>query len=138
MHVGDSTTPTDGQLRALLQPRLIESIFGLTSLTALDKDVRNLRQVLLPVPVHVVRPSSIPTSSDVVGPADLPAVGVAAAGPGWHRRLRPGRRLPGRQRAVGVPGPVNHRPRTQPLRIPGLTGTSGMADLLRNYRGYDG
>src|SRR5271170_1164631 len=49
---------------------LIESTFGLKPLTARDKHARNLADILLPVPdPHAVRPSAIPTSSDVIGPA---------------------------------------------------------------------
>ena len=54
---------------------LIESTFGLTPLTARDRHARNLQEILLPHPVparYAVRPSSIPTSSDVIGPAISP------------------------------------------------------------------
>ena len=54
------------------------------------------------------RPPSRPVGCD--RPGDQPAVRVAAAGARGHRVLRPGRHLLGRQRAVGVPAPVNlHR-----------------------------
>jgi hypothetical protein len=36
------------------------------------------------------------------------------------------------------PAPVNHPPRPQTFGgIPGLTGTSGMADLFKSYRSKD-
>jgi phospholipase C len=50
---------------------LIESTFGLRPLTARDRHARNLEEILLrsPVPsLQSVQPSSIPRSSDVIGP----------------------------------------------------------------------
>ena len=83
-----------------------------------------------------VRPSSIPTSSDVIGPAISPPSesllqvleGTAAFDPAD---------ICSADSVQSVsPEPVNHPPRPQTFGgIPGLTGTSGMADLLRNYRG---
>ena len=84
---------------------LIESTFGLTSLTARDQNVRNLQAGPAPGPgargPALVHPDELGRRR----PGDQPAVGVAGAGPDRHRRLRPGGRLLGRQRAVGVPGP---------------------------------
>ena len=114
---------------------LIESTFGLKPLTARDRNARNLKEVLLPVPVHVVRPSSIPTSSDVVGPEISPPseslvqvlTGTAAFDPAAVCSADSVQSV--------SPAPVNHPPRTQTFGgIPGLTGTSGMADLLKSYR----
>jgi phospholipase C len=146
MHAGDSTTPTDGQLipdyrqlgfrvpslvvTNLAPPHrvvhegpfehssslaLIESTFGLQPLTARDRHARNLQEVLLRAPVtgrHAVRPSAIPASSEVIGPVISPP-------------------------SVS-PAPVNHPPRAQTFGgIPGLKGTSGMADLYQSYRSGD-
>ena len=114
---------------------LIESTFGLKALTARDRNARNLKEVLLPVLVHVVRPSSIPTSSDVVGPEISPPseslvqvlTGTAAFDPAAVCSADSVQSV--------SPAPVNHPPRTQTFGgIPGLTGTSGMADLLKSYR----
>ena len=109
-HTGDSTTPTDGQLvpdyRQLgfrvpalvvsnLAPprvvhagpfehtstlRLIETAFGLQTLTARDANARNLAQVLTPTPRRPVHDGAIPASSQVPGPAtDVAAVCSAAS-----------------------------------------------------------
>ena len=94
-----------GPVRALLQPGADRVHLRPEPLTARDRNARNLKEVLLPVPVHAVPPSSIPTSSDVIGPAISPPSESLLAGPDRYRRLRPGGRLLGRQRAVGVPGP---------------------------------
>ena len=97
-HSGDSSSPTDGQLipdyRQLgirvpaivvsnLAPRrvvhhgpfehtstlkMIESVFGLNSLTARDANAENLGMVLSRHPRRPVRKGIIPTSSQVMGP----------------------------------------------------------------------
>jgi phospholipase C len=99
-HTGDGTTPTDGQLipdyRQLgfrvptivvsnLAParvvhhgpfehastlKLIETTFGLTPLTARDAHAENLGQVLERKPRRPVGHGTIPTSSEVPGPAN--------------------------------------------------------------------
>jgi phospholipase C len=99
-HTGDGTTPTDGQLipdyRQLgfrvptivvsnLAParvvhhgpfehtstlKLIETTFGLTPLTARDAHAENLGDVLERKPRHPVHRGTIPTSSQVPGPAN--------------------------------------------------------------------
>jgi phospholipase C len=120
---------------------LIESTFGLTPLTARDRHARNLQELLLPFPVHAreaVQPSCIPTSSDVIGPAISPPSesllevleGTAAFDPAD---------ICSADSVQSVsPAPVNDPPLPQAFGgIPGLTGTSGMADLFRNYRGKD-
>ena len=120
---------------------LIESTFGLHPLTARDKHARNLRDVLLPSPVpapYAVRPSSIPTSSDVIGPAISPPsesllkvlLGTAAFDPAD---------ICSADSVQSVsPAPVNDPPNPQTFGgIPGLTGTSGMADLYKSYRSND-
>jgi hypothetical protein len=85
-----------------------------------------------------VQPSSIPTSSDVIGPAISPPsesllqvlTGTAAFDPAD---------ICSADSVQSVsPDPVNHPPQPQTFGgIPGLTGTSGMADMLRNYKGND-
>jgi phospholipase C len=120
---------------------LIESTFGLTPLTARDRHARNIQNVLLPYPVpsrYSVQPSSIPTSSDVIGPAISPPSesllevleGTAAFDPAD---------ICSADSVQSVsPEPVNYPPLPQSFGgIPGLAGTSGMADLFRNYRGSD-
>jgi phospholipase C len=99
-HTGDSTTPTDGQLipdytqlgfrvpaivvSNLARPRvihngpfehtstlaLIESTFGLKSMTARDANTLNLGVVLDKNPRSQVPAGTIPTSSEVPGPAN--------------------------------------------------------------------
>jgi phospholipase C len=99
-HTGDSTTPTDNQLvpdytqlgfrvpaivvsnlapaRVVHQGpfehtstlKLIETTFGLQSLTARDAHALNLGDVLERAPVNRVPSGAIPTSSEVPGPAD--------------------------------------------------------------------
>ena len=120
---------------------LIESTFGLKPLTARDRHARNLRDVLLAYPVparHVVRPSSIPTSSDVIGPAISPPsesllqvlTGTAAFDPAA---------ICSADSVQSVsPAPVNQPPQPQSFGgIHGLTGTSGMADLYKSARESD-
>jgi phospholipase C len=121
---------------------LIESTFGLHPLTARDRHARNLAEVLLPSavpPRFAVRPSSIPTSSDVIGPAISPPSesllqvleGTAAFDPAD---------ICSADSVQSVsPDPVNHPPLPQTFGgIPGLTGTAGMADLSKNFGGIDG
>jgi phospholipase C len=120
---------------------LIESTFGLTPLTARDQNARNLQEVLLPYPVpgrFAVQPSRIPASSDVVGPPISPPSesllqvleGTAAFDPA---AICSADSVP----SVS-PEPVNHPPFPHSFGgIPGLRGTSGMADLIRNYRGNE-
>ena len=109
-HTGNSTTPTDGQLvpdysqlgfrvpaivvsnRARARVvhhgpfehtstlKLIESTFGLQSLTARDANALDLRRVLRHEAGHRVPESAIPTSSQVPGPdSDAAAVCTAAS-----------------------------------------------------------
>jgi phospholipase C len=117
---------------------LIESTFGLKALTARDSHARNLAEVLLRSPVpsgEAVRPSAIPTSADVIGPAISPPsesllqvlTGTAA--------FDPADICSGDSVQSVSPAPVNHPSRPQAHGgIPGLTGTSGMADMLKSYR----
>src|SRR5580700_8275677 len=124
---------------------LIESTFGLTPLTARDRHARNLQELLLPFPVRgreAVHPSRIPTSSDVIGPAISPPSesllevleGTAAFDPAD---------ICAADSVQSVsPPPCNYPPLPQTFGgIPGLTGTAGMVDLLRNYgrkNGHEG
>jgi hypothetical protein len=83
-----------------------------------------------------VPPSAIPTSSSVIGPAISPPsesllqvlTGTAAYDPAAICTAASVQSV--------SPAPVNHppKPRAQGA-IPGLAGTSGMADLFRNYGG---
>jgi phospholipase C len=131
----------DGPFEHSSSLALIESTFGLKPLTARDKHARNLRDVLLDSPVparHLVRPAHIPTSSDVIGPAISPPsesllqvlTGTAA--------FDPAAICSGDSVQSVSPDPVNKPPRPQAFGgIAGLTGTAGMADLAKNYRGSD-
>ncbi len=108
-HTGDSTTPTDGQLVpdytqlgfrvptivvSNLAPsrvihhgpfehastlKLIETTFGLQSLTARDASALNLGDVLEHSPCHRVSRGTIPTSAEVPGPASDAAAICSAA-----------------------------------------------------------
>jgi phospholipase C len=108
-HTGDETTPTDGRLvpdytqlgfrvpaiviSNLAAPgvvhhgpfehtstlKLIESTFGLQSLTARDANARDLGEVLEGSPCHRVPAGAIPTSSEVPGPANDAAAVCSAA-----------------------------------------------------------
>jgi phospholipase C len=118
---------------------LIESTFGLTPLTARDRNARNLQQVLLRAPVpapQAVRPSDIPTSSDVIGPAISPPSEPLLEVLEGTASFDPADVCSADSVQSVSPDPVNH-PSHRPDfgGIPGLKGTSGMADMLRNYRG---
>jgi phospholipase C len=108
-HTGDSTTPTDGQLipdytqlgfrvpaivvSNLADPlvihhgpfehtstlKLIETTFGLRSLTARDASTENLGQVLRRTPRRPVPAGAIPTSAQVLGPVS-DAAAMCSAG----------------------------------------------------------
>jgi phospholipase C len=128
----------DGPFEHCSSLALIESTFGLRPLTARDKHARNLREVLRSSPVparEAVRPSSIPTSSNVIGPAISPPSeslvqvleGTASFDPAAICSA-------GSTQSVSPP-PVNKPAYPQTFGgIPGLTGTSGMADMLKSYR----
>jgi phospholipase C len=115
---------------------LIESTFGLQPLTARDRHARNLHEVLLPVPApDAVRPSAIPTSSDVIGPAISPPSESLLQVLEGTAAFDPADICSGDSVASVSPAPVNHPSRPQTFGgIPGLTGTSGMADLFKSYR----
>jgi phospholipase C len=118
---------------------LIESTFGLTPLTARDKYARNLGEVLLPFPVPgrlAVRPAAIPTSSDVIGPAISPPSESLLQVLEGTASFDPADVCSADSVQSVSPPPVNHPPLPPTFGgIPGLTGTSGMADMLRNYHG---
>jgi phospholipase C len=132
----------DGPFEHCSSLALIESTFGLKPLTARDKHARNLGEVLRdsPVPAHrAVRHSAIPTSADVIGPAiSKPAEtpievleGTASFDPAVICSA-------GSTQSVS-PAPVNSPPNPQTFGgIPGLTGTSGMAGMLKSYRSQNG
>jgi phospholipase C len=131
----------DGPFEHCSTLALIESTFGLKPLTARDEHARNLRDVLLPALVptpHAVRPSSIPTSSDVIGPA------ISRPSESLLQILKdtaafdPADICSGESVPSVSPAPVNDPPLPQTFgSIPGLTGTSGMADLARSYHSND-
>ena len=128
----------DGPFEHCSSLALIESTFGLNPLTARDRSARNLREILVPFPVpalFAVPPSSIPTSSDVIGPAISPPsesllqvlTGTAAYDPAAVCSADSVQSV--------SPAPVNHQPRHPEFGgFPGLTGTAGMANLWRTYR----
>ncbi len=128
----------DGPFEHCSSLALIESTFGLSALTARDRSARNLRDILVPFPVpaaFAVKPSSIPTSSDVIGPAISPPsesllqvlTGTAAYDPAAVCSADSVQSV--------SPAPVNHQSRHPWFGgIPGLTGTAGMANLWRTYR----
>jgi phospholipase C len=152
-HAGDASTPTDGQLvpdyRQLgfrvpaivvsnLAPsrvvhhgpfehtstlKLIESTFGLTSLTARDANAENLGDVLERRPRHPVRKGVIPTSSQVLGPVS-DAAAICSAGSVQSVSPQPEHRDRG-----------PHRHQTHASGYP--TG-SGMAGLGRDIRKNQG
>jgi phospholipase C len=128
----------DGPFEHCSSLALIESTFGLQPLTARDKNARNIADLLFPFPVparFAVQPSSIPTSSDVIGPAISPPSesllqvleGTAAFDPAD---------ICSDDSVQSVsPAPVNDPPNPQTFGgIPGLTGTSGMADMFKSYQ----
>jgi phospholipase C len=115
---------------------LIESTFGLKPLTARDKNARNLRDILLPAPVPArlaVPPSAIPTSSDVIGPAiSAPSETLIEVLEGTAS-FDPADICSADSVQSVSPPPVNDPPHPQTFGgIPGLTGTSGMADLFKS------
>jgi phospholipase C len=118
---------------------LIESTFGLTPLTARDRHARNLREVLLPFPVpapYAVPPSAIPTSSDVIGPAISPPSESELSILEGTAQFDPAAICSADSVQSVSPAPVNDPPLPQTFGgIPGLTGTSGMADLFKSYTG---
>jgi phospholipase C len=117
---------------------LIESVFGLTPLTARDRNARNIRDVLRPYPVpgpFAVSPSSIPTSSDVIGPAISPPSESELQILEGTAQFDPAAICSADSVQSVSPAPVNYPPLPQSFGgIRGLTGTSGMAELLTNQR----
>ena len=94
-----------GPVRALLEPGADRVHVRIEPADRSRQARAQPRGLLLrhPVPAHrAVRPSSIPASSDVIGPAISPPSESLLAGAHRHRCLRPGRHLHGRQCAVGV------------------------------------
>jgi len=98
---------------------MIESTFGLRSLTARDANAVDLRQVLHHEARHRVPPSLIPTSSQVPGPAtDAAAVCSAASVPSVSpAAVSKGKKKPG----------VHPRPES------GYPTGTGMGELARRY-----
>jgi len=131
----------DGPFEHCSSLALIESTFGLTPLTARDRNALNLRDILLPYPVparYAVQPSSIPTSSDVIGPAISPPSESLLQVLEGTASYDPADICSADSVQSVSPPPVNHPALPQTFGgIDGLTGTSGMQDLLRSYRGND-
>jgi phospholipase C len=132
----------DGPFEHCSSLALIESAFGLTPLTARDQHARNILSVLrsAPVPgVHAVPPSEIPTSSDVIGPViSSPSESLLQVLTGTAA-FDPADICSADSVQSVSPAPVNDPPQAQAFGgIPGLTGTSGMADLLSRYRAEHG
>jgi phospholipase C len=149
-HTGDGTTPTDGQLvpdyrqlgfrvpaivvsnlarRRVVHRgpyehsstlKLIESAFGLHSLTARDANARDLGEVLERHPRNEVPAGAIPTSSQVLGPvSDAAAICSADS-----------------VQSVS-PAPVRHgkRPEHAPvLSRSGVPSGAGMVNFGREFR----
>jgi phospholipase C len=117
---------------------LIESTFGLTPLTARDRFARNLREVLLPVPVppfFAVPPSSIPASSNVIGPAISPPSESLLQVLTNTAAFDPAAACSATSVQSVSPAPVNDEPEPEKFgAIPGLIGTAGMTDLYRTYQ----
>ncbi|HEX6967251.1 MAG TPA: alkaline phosphatase family protein [Micromonosporaceae bacterium] len=120
---------------------LIESTFGLKPLTARDKNARNLEQILLPkpAPAHkVVNPSAIPTSADVIGPAISPPMETLAEVLTGTAAFDPAAICSADSVQSVSPAPLNHPPHPQTFGgVPGLTGTAGMANMLKSARASD-
>jgi phospholipase C len=120
---------------------LIESTFGLTPLTARDRFALNLQQILLPYPVparFAVQPSCIPTSSDVIGPAISPPSESLIQVLEGTASYDPADICSADSVQSVSPPPVNSPPLPQAFGgSPDMTGTSGMADLFKSYRGRD-
>lgn len=120
---------------------LIESTFGLKPLTARDKHARNLEQILLPkpVPAHLtVPPSAVPTSANVIGPAISPPMETLTEVLTGTASFDPAAICSADSVQSVSPAPLNHPPHPQTFGgIPGLTGTSGMADMLKSSRASD-
>jgi phospholipase C len=120
---------------------LIESTFGLKSLTARDRHALNLGQVLLPYPVpprFAVRPSCIPTASDVIGPAISPPSESLLQVLEGTASYDPADICSGKSVQSVSPPPVNSPALPQSFGgDASMTGTSGMNDLFRKYRGSD-
>ena len=118
---------------------LIESTFGLTPLTARDRHARNLQEVLLPAPVpapYAVPPSAIPTSADVIGPAISPPSESELQILEGTAQFDPAAICSADSVQSVSPAPLNYPPLPQTFGgIPGLVGTSGMADLFKTYTG---
>jgi phospholipase C len=128
----------DGPFEHCSSLALIESTFGLTPLTARDANALNLQRLLLPFPVpsrFAVRPSAIPTSSDVIGPAISPPSESLLQVLEGTAQFDPAAICSADSVQSVSPAPVNWPPLPQRTGSnPGRTGTSGMAELQRSYR----
>jgi phospholipase C len=127
----------DGPFEHCSSLALIESTFGLQPLTARDQHARNIGDLLLPFPLparDAVSPSAIPTSSDVIGPAISPPSESLLQVLEGTAAFDPADICSGDSVQSVSPAPVNDPPNPQTFGgIPGLTGTSGMADMFKSY-----
>jgi hypothetical protein len=110
-------------------------------LTARDKNARNLEHILLPKPVSshlTVSPSAIPTSANVIGPAISPPMETLTEVLTGAAAFDPAAICSANSAQSVSPAPLNHPPHPQTFGgIPGLTGTAGMADMLKSARASD-
>ncbi|HEX4701853.1 MAG TPA: alkaline phosphatase family protein [Pseudonocardiaceae bacterium] len=148
-HTGDSSVPTDGQLVpdygqlgfrvpaivvSNLAParivhhgpfehastlKLIESTFGLRSMTARDAHAENLGHVLEDEPRRPVRPGAIPTSGEVLGPVNDAS---AVCSPASTQSVSPS------------PVGRHHHPDAAVPAVPDTQIGAGMAEFGRQYR----
>jgi hypothetical protein len=89
-------------------------------------------------PGHAVQPSSIPTSSDVIGPAISPPSESLLQVLEGTAEFDPAAICSADSVQSVSPEPVNQPPHPQTFGgIPGLTGTSGMSDLARKQHQTD-
>jgi phospholipase C len=132
----------DGPFQHCSSLALIESTFGLTPLTARDRNARNLAGILLPAPVpprFAVPPTSIPTSADVIGPAISPPSESLLQVLEGTAAYDPADICSADSVQSASPDPVNDPWHPQTFGgIAGLKGTAGMADLSKNLDGIDG
>jgi hypothetical protein len=85
-----------------------------------------------------VPPSAIPTSADVIGPAISPPSESLLQVLTGTAKFDPAAICSGDSVQSVSPAPVNDSPNPQTFGgIPGLTGTSGMADLFQSYNSSD-
>ena len=120
---------------------LIESTFGLTPLTARDTNAQNLDQILLAAPVaSPVDPTTVPTSSDVNGPAiSAPSetlVSILEGTGNFDPAAQCGETSVQSVSPAAVSGPGSGLPEfpLSPVVPVAVAGTAGMLALNRHYK----